>query len=274
MLVGLIGLIAVTGCAELGALDAATLKGVLQEVDTVSGEVTVQLKDGTTTTFNLEDVDIQALSNIIGQASLQVGDEVSLNVSASNEVQSVATTRAKLEGAVTSVDREAHQLTVEAASGVSLTVQLTLQTRIEFERGGGNATVDDLVPGTLVEVRYDTSNNEAIKVEIENDHSGHGRSGEDRESEEHGRNHEDGDEDEIEGIIRAIDDVLHTVTVEHENGTEATYTVVSDSELDIDGSASFAELTVGMNVEIEFDPETLEIEELEVKDEDDEDDDE
>ena len=90
IVVGLMAIWATVACADLQDIDAAVVQGILQNVDSISGEVTVQFKDGTTMTFNLEDVDIEALQAIAGSAVLQPGDEVELTLDEDDSVTTLA----------------------------------------------------------------------------------------------------------------------------------------------------------------------------------------
>ena len=155
IVVGRMAIWATVACADLQDIDAAVVQGILQNVDSISGEVTVQLKDGTTMTFNLEDVDIEALQAIAGSAVLQPGDEVELTLDEDDSVTTLAPSIAKAEGTIVSVDIEASTVTITAENGIEFTVALTPETRIQGKGPGPSASeLSELSPGMIVDVKY------------------------------------------------------------------------------------------------------------------------
>lgn len=243
-------LLAAVACT---AAEAQALEGVLENVDSVSGEVTVKLKDGSTVTLNLEDVSVATLGDAVGAASLEPGDEVSLEVADDDEdvVTSVKTHRAEVDGTIQSVDVDAQTVTVTAENGVDFTVKVTPETKIEAEETDGSATLADLAVGLQVEVKYDVDTETAIKIEVEDDHD-----------------HDDEDKGEFEGVITVINGDTKEITLRAENGVEASYTVVSDTRLK-DGVNTFADLQVGMKAQVKFDRATNKLLEVEAKGEED-----
>jgi hypothetical protein len=231
------------------AAEAQVLEGILENVDSVSGEVTVKLKDGSTVTINLEDVGVETLSGAVGSASLEPGDEVSLEVADDDDdvVTTVKTHRAEVDGTIKSVDVDAQTVTVTAENGVDFTVTVTPETKIESEETDGNVTLAELEPGQQVEVKYNVDTDIAIKIEVEGDHE-----------------HEDEDKGEFEGVITAINDDTKEITLRAENGVEATYTVVSGTRLKEDVN-TFADLQAGMEAKVKFDRATNELIEVEAE---------
>ncbi|MEK9659112.1 MAG: hypothetical protein VW450_04120 [Chloroflexota bacterium] len=65
------------------------MQGILQNVDSISGVATFQLKDGSTIPVDLAQVDLATVGNIIGAASLDAGDEVTLDVDRDGHAQKV-----------------------------------------------------------------------------------------------------------------------------------------------------------------------------------------
>lgn len=248
--VGMFGLTAAVACTGLEGLDAAAAEAIIQNVDSLSGEVTVEFKDGTTATFNLKDVDVEALSQLIGDASLQVGDEIEVELDASNRVSAVTPHIANIHAMIVEVDTDANTMLIEAQNGVQLLLTLTAETKVDLD-DHEQGTVQQLLAGMIVKVKFDTETDEALKIKNDADD-------------------DDDDENEIKGVITAISAEDHTISIEGENGIVETYTVLSDTEIKIHGRAPFGELEVGMLVELEFDDE-LALSEIEVKlDDDDE----
>jgi hypothetical protein len=236
--VGTFGLVMVVACTPA---EAQALEGVLENVDSVSGEVTVKLKDGSTVTLNLEDVSVATLGDAVGAASLEPGDEVSLEIDDNDEdvVTKVTTHRAEVDGTIQSVDVDAQTVTVTAENGVDFTIKVTPETKIEAEETDGNGTLADLVVGLQVEVKYNVDTETAIKIEVED-------------------GHDDEDEGEFEGVITAINNDTKEITLQAENGAEASYTVVSDTRLK-SGVNTFSDLQVGMEAQVKFDRVTNEL---------------
>lgn len=242
--IGVFGISAAVACTGLEGIDQAAAQAIVQNVDSLSGEVTVQFKDGTTTTFNLADVDVAALSQLIGDASMQAGDEIEIELDSSNNVKAVTPHTANLEATIVAVDADANTMTIEAANGVQIVLTLTVDTRIELDEHEGG-TVSDLAPGMLLKVKYDTDTNEALKIK-------------------HDVDDENDDENEVKGVITAINADDHTITVDAD-GVVETYTVLADTEIKVNRRAPFSELQVGMLVQLEFDSATLELTEVKVK---------
>ncbi len=251
--IGAFGLTAAVGCTGLEALDAEAAQAVVQNIDSLSGEVTVEFKDGTTTTFNLADVDIEALGQLIDGVALEAGDEVEVELDSSKRVRALTPHATNVLGVIRNVDTDANTLTIQAAYGAELVVTLTARTRFDLD-DDSHGTVTGLAPGMAVTVKYDTGTNEALRIR-------------------HEHRNRDNDEDELKGVITALDPDAQSITVETQNGVSETYTVQSYTEIEIHDDAAFGDLEVGMLVKIEFDQDTLALYEVHVKVDDDDDDD-
>lgn len=249
--VGLFGITAAVACTGLETLDAAAAEAIVQNVDSLSGEVTVQFKDGTTTTFNIDEVDVETLSQLIGDASLQAGDAIEVELDASNRVSAVTPHIANVHAMIVELDIDANTMLIEARNGVQLLLTLTAQTKVELD-DHEQGSINNLLPGMLLKVKYDTNTDEALKIKHEVDD-------------------EDDDEHEIKGVITAIGTEENTITVDAA-GDIQTYTVLSDTEIKIDSRALFGDLEVGMLVKLEFDSASEALREIEVKLGDDDDD--
>ncbi len=263
LVVGFAAISATVACTELQNIDPAVVQGILQNVDSISGEVTVQLNDGTTTTFNLEDVNVGTLQAVAGSAVLQAGDEIELTFDANDAVTSLSPSTAKVEGIVVSVDTDALTVTIESENGIVFTVNVAPSTEIEVEKPGSSTTLlADISAGMEVEVKYNPETLIASKIEaetIEDD--------EDRDR-------------EIEGVVSAIDNAAVTISVVDDNGGELTFFIVPSTEIDNEGPATFSAIQIGDRVEVEYVPQTMVVLEIEIEeaeepedeDEDDEDD--
>jgi hypothetical protein len=76
-------LLGVAGCTPS---EIQSIEGTLQNIDSVSGNVTVKLKDGSTNTFNFTDVNVETIRQALGSASLEIGDQVTIKVHKNGDV--------------------------------------------------------------------------------------------------------------------------------------------------------------------------------------------
>jgi len=265
MLIGLTALAAAVGCSDLQSTDlhgaslsdtipqnadTTLVTGILQNVDSVSGEVTVQLNNGTTTTFNLEDVNIEELATIAGSAILQAGDQIELMLGSDNLVASMAPSVAKIEGTIFNIDTDESSLTVDTENGVQLTVNIDEQTEIKAKGTGiSSANIFKLVAGMEVKVIYDAETSQSSMIQF-------------TRPEERGISTE---QDRI-GIVSSVDPIAHTITLSNSDGTLSTFAIASSTQIDDNGPVSFAAIQPGAAVEIEFNPITMEAFEVEIED--------
>ncbi|NQW19795.1 MAG: hypothetical protein HQ477_03580 [Chloroflexi bacterium] len=251
--IGLMALAASIGCADLAGVDAAVINGILQNVDSVSGEVTVQLKDGTTTTFNLADVDVEALQAIVGSAVLQRGDEVALTLDDDDSVTTVGSTSAKTEGTIVNIDAAAPSITIDAENGVQLKVIIEPGTEIKAKGPGpSQSNLSELVLGQEVKLNYNSDTFVASKIQFR-------RPGNDNDE-----NDEDSHEDDMKGIVSIVDIDTHMITLVDDKGEEFTFAIVGSTEIDNDGPDTFASIQLGLEVEVKFDPQTMQALEIEI----------
>ncbi len=153
----------------------------------------------------------------------------------------------KLKGTVVAVSGST--LTIETEDGRRLNLIVGDGTRIELEDADFPGTLEDLQVGAEIGVKFDQGTMRASKIEIEEkreDGSGKGA--------------------EIEGRIVSIEG--QAVTVENENGRRRTLTIAEDTriQLDDDDTGTLADLHVGLEVKVKFDPDTLEATRVEVED--------
>lgn len=235
-------LVIMAGC---GQPTLQQLEGILQNVDSLSGQVTVKLKDGGTITINLQDVKVEALRRALGTASLEPGNRVTVQMSQEGRVTNLKAHVAEAEGFIKSVDQGKQTITIALERGGEVTLQVASDTRIEVEGLQGPGSLALLQAGQEVEAKYDVQTMKALKVEVEEE-----------EVEAEG---------ELEGIITAINANARTVTVRSEKGIEETLRVTERTRLKIDGIGLFSQLRVGMAVEVDFDRTTKELVKLEVE---------
>ncbi len=219
----LLAVLAFVGCE---GSTQAQLEGILQNVDSISGEVTVKLKDGGTVTFNLKDVNVETLRKTIGSASLEAGNQVTLEIDKDQKVKTVKARHAEVEGVIKSVDKDKKSVTITAEKSGDLTIGVTEATKIEMEDEDA-ASFSSLREGQEIEAKYDVETKEALKIEV-------------------------GEEEakaEFEGTVTAVDNSAKTVTIRAKNGTEAIYKVTASTKLELGGVGTFEGLKSGMKVE-------------------------
>jgi len=157
-------LVGVTGCTA-GEMQA--LQGTLQNVDSVSGNVTVTLKDGTTKTFNFTDVKVETIRQALGNASLAIGDQVTIKVNKNDgDVEEVDVEKAEVDGVIKSLGTDNVTITTDKNEDVTLKVTSETVIRIEDER---TAAFTDLQVGQKVEAEYNVSTMDALKLKVDND---------------------------------------------------------------------------------------------------------
>jgi len=237
----------IVGLAALGlmasiACDAATqaqLQGVLQNVDSISGDVTVKLNDGSTITVNLDDVQVEALAAAVGSPSLEPGGNVTIERDRDQQVKTIKTHAAKVEGVIKALDQAKGEITIQAAGG-DVTLKVTADTKIEAEDDDDHAVLADLHVGQEVEVKYQADTKTALKIEVEDedddDNSGPGNS----------------TRREVHGTVTAVNKEARTITIRDRQGTEATYKLMPATQLEYKGPAAFDVIQPGMEVEVTF----------------------
>lgn len=153
----------VTACTpeELQAL-----QGTLKNVDSASGNVTVTLKDGTTQTFNFSEVTVETLRQALGNASLVIGDNITMRASRNGEIRKLQVKNAEAGGIIQAIG--ADNITITTKKG-DLTVKVTDQTVIRMgdkEEKGASAKITDLKVGFRAEIKYDVTSLEALRINV------------------------------------------------------------------------------------------------------------
>jgi hypothetical protein len=227
VILAVVMLVGVAGCTP-GEIQA--LQGTLQTIDSVSGNVTVKLKDGSTKTFNFADVKVETIRQALGSASLEIGDQVTIKASKNGEVKGLEVPKAEVGGIIKSLGTG--NVTITTKKKGDITLHVTSDTRIRIE-DKSTAAFSDLKIGQEVEAKYDVSTKNALRINV------------DMEEEE----------GEIEGIIKVLDTANKTVTITTEKKDDITLKVTSDTVIWIedDGTAAFPDLKVGQKVEAKYD---------------------
>ncbi len=222
--------------------EAKLVEGILQNVDSVNGEITIVTEDGKTITLTIAtEAQVETEGATSALETLEPGVSVEVEVNDDGQVaQHIKARLAKVEGVIVGI--KGNEVTVESERGRRVTVLVTDRTRIELEEDFPG-TLADLQVGAEVEIKFDPESRVAFKVDTEEE------------------------EAEIEGIIIQIDG--NEVTIETERGHRRTLIVGDQTriELEDDFPGIMADLQVGIEVEANFDPFTrlafkIEVEEI------------
>lgn len=217
------------GCtpAELQAL-----QGTLQNIDSISGNVTVKLKDGTTQSFNLTDVKVATIAQALGNANLEIGDQIVVKARKTGEVEEVETDRAEIGGVIKSLGtgNGTNNITITTKKQGDITLLVTPNTTI---RNRGAANFSSLQVGQRVEVKYDVTTKAALRINVNNEEA----------------------TGEATGVIQAVNNTTRTVTITTNKSGNITLTVTANTSIRVEdkGTATFADLKVGQRVEVKYD---------------------
>ena len=238
----LLMLLAAMACAPS---DIQLIEGILQNVDSVNGEITIVTKDGKTVTLTIATqapIETEGASSAL--ETLELGASLEVEVDGDGRVaQRIEVRQAKVEGVI--VEIAGDEVTLESDRGRRVTVRVTDRTRIELE-DDFPGTLADLQVGAEVEVKFDPDSKVAFRIDAEEE------------------------EAEIEGVVVEVSG--NEVTIETERGRKLTLVVGDRTRIELEDNfpGTIADLRVGAEVEAKFDPYTrtaykIEIEEDEAE---------
>jgi hypothetical protein len=220
-------LLSVAGCTP-GELQA--LQGILQKVDSASGNIIVKLQDGSTQTFNFTDVNVETIRQALGNATLEIGDQVLVKVHKNGSVADIDVQNAEVEGVIKSLGTASVTITTEDMDEVTLLV--TPDTSISID-DKAISTFADLKAGQTVEAKYNVTTMNAARIHVDT-----------------------GEEDrDIEGVVKSVDAAVKTVTVTTDKGADVTLLVTPDSAIFIqgEGKSAFSDLEAGQRIRVRYD---------------------
>lgn len=206
------------------------LEGLLQNVDTVNGTVTVTTKDGKTVTLTINNNTVTMVDGSNTTVfNLEPGAKVKIETEG-GVARSIADESASVEGTISAV--QGGQVTVRRQSGADVAVNVTAQTSIRLE-GDRTGSLSDLKVGLRVVVKYDLQTMNAIRVMLNTRQK-----------------------TEVEGTITAISG--NNVTISTKVGLQATIIVDSNTSIRLERGATgvLGDLKVGMKAHARFDPST------------------
>ena len=219
-------LMLVTACE---GVDAELLAGILQNIDSANGEITIVTKDGKTVTLTIATeapVDTEGASSAL--ETLESGASVEIEVSNNGQLaQRIKARQAKVEGVI--IEIAGNEITVESEGGRRVMVTVSDGTRIELE-DELPGIIADLQIGAVVDIKFDPDSQVAFKIDAEEE------------------------EAEIEGLIVQVGG--DEVTIETERGRRLALLIAETTriELEDDFPGTKADLQVGAVVEAKFDP--------------------
>jgi hypothetical protein len=163
LLIAILSLILLLAANACTAADIQSLEGMLQNVDSVSGNVTVKLKDGTTKAFNFTDVKLETIKQALGKAGFEIGDNVTIKLDRHGEVKSLETHCAEVDGVIKSLGTNNVTITSDKKD---ITLTVTTNTTISIGDKGASK-FSDLKVGQKVEAKYDLSSLKASRITID-----------------------------------------------------------------------------------------------------------
>ena len=217
------------------------VEGTISAVDLAASTVSITPEDGSAdVTVNVtSDTEIEVDGEDGTIDDLQVGQKAeakydpatfdAFRIEVEDEVE-----EAEIEGVITNVDVAAATVTIQDASGVSVTVIATAST--EIKRDDEPAFLSDLQIGDCAEAKYDATTFEAFEIEAESECQ----------------------KGEVEGTITDVNLTDSTITLLGESGNSVTLLVTADTVIEReDEPAELSDLQVGDKAEAEFDTVTL-----------------
>jgi uncharacterized protein YuzE len=140
-------LLGLTACSPA---DVQSLKGILKNIDSVSGNVTVTLKDGSTQTFNLANINLDTMLNTPGNLSFDVGDNITVKINKHGKITGIGTHNAEADGVIKALGTD--NVTITTENSTNITLKVTPETLIITKKLGRGA-LTDLTAGQYVEAR-------------------------------------------------------------------------------------------------------------------------
>ncbi len=198
------------------------IEGIIQEIDTVNGVVTIITDDGETISLS---IDTEATVETEGESStvekLEVGVSIQVEVDEDNQVvQRIKARQAEVEGVIIGFD--GNEITIESEDGQKTSVFVTDSTRIESE-DDLPASLTTLDIGKEVEIKFDPESQVAFAID-------------DKEEMIEEEGEEAGDEEDNEG--NTVEVTLSSDDVKEEDEAIADEQPVSSDVEDIPGDSS------------------------------------
>jgi preprotein translocase subunit YajC len=180
----ILAVVLLVGAASCAPGDLKAFEGILKNVDSLSGNVTITLSDNTTATFNLKDIDLSTIRKALGNASLKPGDNVTVKEGKHGEITEVKVRYAEVQGVIKSLTANVTATAnVTTAARVASTANVTIGsvtinttkgditlrvTSATLIRGDGKdkPAFANLKVGQRIVVKYDVTTMTALSITV------------------------------------------------------------------------------------------------------------
>jgi hypothetical protein len=206
----------------------------MQALEALQGNITIQLKDGTITSFNFKDVPASTLRQALGGALLERGDGVTIKRDRDGRIREVESRKAAIEGEITA--KGADNVTIRNDNGRVVTLKVTTANTTITIEDKGKATFAELAVGQHVEAIFDVSTMIALKIEVQADDDEDVRPG------------------LLEGIIQSIASDNKSIVVTGLLKGDVTLNISANTTIFVSGKGtnSVAGLKVGQRVKASY----------------------
>jgi uncharacterized protein YkvS len=167
VITGLAVLMMLMGVTSCSAADLKMFEGILQNADSISGNVTVTLNNGETITFNLADIDLKEILAASDNAGLEIGDRLRLRLHDNGEIAQVEFKNTYITGVIEDISGN-NTITIITGNNEAITLTIDEKTLVVVH-ATGRTGISDLEVGQKVYVRYDTATMVAEKIRVGND---------------------------------------------------------------------------------------------------------
>jgi hypothetical protein len=233
-LTALVSVVLLLGLTACSAQELQSLQGVLKNVDTVSGNLTLKLKDGTTTTYNFADLNPASILDSQGNLRFDIGDNITLQVYKHPNVKFPQFQYAFAAGTIKAIGTD--NITITAVNNGDITLKVTAQTWI-VTTGKGKAALTDLLVGQKVWTSYEKTSMNAymIRVDFQQEQAS------------------------AMGTIKTVYSSNSTLTVTTLKKGDITLQVTADTMIRIGGKGvgTFSDLQAGQKVEVQYEVATM-----------------
>jgi len=215
------------------------LQGILQNINTANGTITITTQDGKTVTVNIGgDSQVTAYGSNTTAFNLEPGSKVRIDEKG-GVARNIEDEVTNIEGSITSI--QGNQVTIRPERGTDVTVNTNNQTRIKLA-GDQTGTLTDLQAGLKVQAIYDPQTKYAVSIYANAQRIV-----------------------EIEGNITQINS--NNVTIEANRRLQATVVIdnTTSIKLEQNKSGTLSDLKSGMEVHAKFNPKTYVATEIQVQ---------
>ena len=207
------------------------LEGVLQNVDSVSGTITVVDKSGKTHVINIQsNSQVQTQSGDSSLDALVAGTEVEIELEGGNVTRRIKADLARIQGTISQVNASTNETTITPVSGgTAVTLRITGDTRIRIS-GDRDGSFSNLTVGVRVDASYNTNTKVALRVSVGQTETA-----------------------DIEGRITNVS--TNNVTIQTEKGRVVNLATNNSTLIRMRGTImTMAALKAGLKVNAKFDP--------------------